>query len=74
MQEFVRTNRQVVWSAEERESAYGLIERVLKGQQYRLTSICSAPLRPELTLQLDSLPICRDNILRWNVYGITQSI
>lgn len=35
MQEFAKTNRQVVWSAEERESAYGLIERVLKQQQYR---------------------------------------
>jgi hypothetical protein len=35
MQEFVRTNRQVIWSAEERESAYRLIERVLKGHQYR---------------------------------------
>lgn len=35
MQEFVRANRQVVWAAEERESAYGLIERILRGQQYR---------------------------------------
>jgi hypothetical protein len=38
MREFVRTNRQVVCSAEERESAYGLIERVLKAQQYRRLS------------------------------------
>lgn len=38
MQEFVKSNRQVVYAAEERDSAYGLIERVLKGQQYRRLS------------------------------------
>lgn len=38
MNEFVTTNRQVAWSAPERESAYGLIERVLKVQQYRKLS------------------------------------
>ena len=38
MQEFVATNRQVGWSVPERESAYGLIERVLKAQQYRRLS------------------------------------
>jgi hypothetical protein len=38
MKEFVAANRQVACSAEERESAYGLIERVLKGQQYRRLS------------------------------------
>ena len=35
MKEFVTTNRQVGWSVPERASAYGLIERVLKAQQYR---------------------------------------
>lgn len=34
MQEFVSTNPQVVWSPLEREGGYGLIERVLKTQQY----------------------------------------
>ena len=33
MKEFVITNRQVVWSALERESVYAFIERVLKAQQ-----------------------------------------
>jgi len=35
MKEFVITNRQVGWSALERESVYAFIERVLKAQQYR---------------------------------------
>jgi hypothetical protein len=38
MKEFVTTNRQVGWSIVERESVYGLIERVLKAQQYRRLS------------------------------------
>jgi hypothetical protein len=38
MKEFVTTNRHVGWSAVERESVYGLIERVLKAQQYRRLS------------------------------------
>jgi len=33
MKEFVITNRQVGWSALERESVYAFIERVLKAQQ-----------------------------------------
>ena len=40
MKEFVTANRQVAWSAEERESAYGLIERIFKAQQYRRLSKC----------------------------------
>src|SRR5215831_11167228 len=35
IKEFVTTNRQVGWSALERESVYAFIERVLKAQQYR---------------------------------------
>jgi hypothetical protein len=35
MKEFVTTNRHVGWSAVEREAVYGLVERVLKAQQYR---------------------------------------
>ena len=35
MKEFVTTNRQVDWSVLERASVYGLMERVLKAQQYR---------------------------------------
>ena len=35
MKEFLITSRQVDWSVPERASAYGLIERVLKAQQYR---------------------------------------
>src|SRR5664279_2214404 len=38
MKEFVRNNREVAWSAPERDSAYGLIERVLKAQTYRRLS------------------------------------
>jgi hypothetical protein len=38
MKEFVTTNRQVGWSALERESVYELIERVLKAQQYHRLS------------------------------------
>jgi len=38
MKEFVTTNRHVGWSALERESVYGLIEHVLKAQQYRRLS------------------------------------
>lgn len=38
MKEFVATNRHVGWSAVERESVYGLVERVLKTQQYRRLS------------------------------------
>ena len=35
MKEFVTANRHVGWSAVERESVYGFIERALKAQQYR---------------------------------------
>ena len=35
MKEFVTSNRHVSWSAVDGESGYGLIERVLKAQQYR---------------------------------------
>jgi hypothetical protein len=35
MKEFVTTHRHVGWSVSEREPVYGLIERVLKAQQYR---------------------------------------
>jgi hypothetical protein len=38
MKEFMTTNREVAWSAPERDSAYGLIERVLKAQRYRRLS------------------------------------
>jgi hypothetical protein len=38
MKEFVATNRRVGWSVPERGSVYGLIERVLKAQQYRQLS------------------------------------
>ena len=38
MKEFVTTHRHVGWSVPERASAYGLIERVLKVQQYRRLS------------------------------------
>jgi len=38
MEEFLTTNRHVTWSAVEGESAYGLIERVLKALQYRRLS------------------------------------
>jgi hypothetical protein len=38
MKEFVTTNREVAWSAPERDSAYGLIEGVLKAQTYRRLS------------------------------------
>src|SRR5258708_9509783 len=38
MEEFLTTNRHVTWAAAEGESAYGLIERVLKAQQYRRLS------------------------------------
>jgi len=38
MKEFLTTNRHVGWSAVERESVYGLVERVLKAQQYRRLS------------------------------------
>jgi len=34
MKEFVKSNRHVEWSAPERVAVYGLIERVLKAQQY----------------------------------------
>ena len=33
MQEFVTTDRQVGWTVTDRESAYGLIERVLKAHR-----------------------------------------
>jgi len=38
MQEFVTTNRHIGWSALDRGSVYGLVERVLKAQQYRRLS------------------------------------
>ena len=38
MKEFVDTNRHVGWSVAEQESVYGLMERVLRGQQYRRLS------------------------------------
>ena len=38
MKEFVTTNREVAWSVPERDSTYGLIERVLKAQTYRRLS------------------------------------
>lgn len=38
MKEFVTTNHHLGWSVAERESIYGLIERVLKAQQYRRLS------------------------------------
>jgi hypothetical protein len=38
MKEFVATNRRVAWSVPERAAVYGLIERVLKAQQYRRLS------------------------------------
>jgi hypothetical protein len=38
MKEFVATNRHVDWTAPDRAAVYGLIERVLKTQQYRRLS------------------------------------
>src|SRR5579883_1186822 len=38
MKEFISTNRHVGWSAVERGAVYGLVERVLQGQQYRKLS------------------------------------
>ena len=38
MKEFVKTSRHVSWSAVEPGGAYGLIERVLRAQQYRKRS------------------------------------
>jgi hypothetical protein len=38
MKEFVTTNRQIGWSAVERESVYGFVERVLRAQHYRRLS------------------------------------
>jgi hypothetical protein len=38
MKEFVTTNRHVGWSAVIREAVHGLVERVLKAQQYRRLS------------------------------------
>jgi hypothetical protein len=38
MEEFLTSNRQIQWSAAERESVYTLIEQVLKVQQYRRLS------------------------------------
>jgi hypothetical protein len=38
MEEFLKTHRHIRWSTPERESAYILIERVLKAQQYRKLS------------------------------------
>jgi hypothetical protein len=38
MKEFVTSTRPVGWSMPERASVYGLIERVLKAQQYRRLS------------------------------------
>jgi hypothetical protein len=38
MKEFVATNRHVDWAAPDRTAVYGLIERVLKAQQYRRLS------------------------------------
>jgi hypothetical protein len=38
MKEFVKTSRHVTWSAVDGKSVYGLLERVLKAQQYRRLS------------------------------------
>ena len=38
MKEFISTNRHVGWSAVERGAVYGLVDRVLQGQQYRKLS------------------------------------
>jgi hypothetical protein len=72
MEEFLTTNRHVKWSAVEGESAYGLIERVLKAHQYRRLSKAQKGIVKSCKTVIGSRP--KQSGMFWTVRGANAII